>query len=522
MLQVKGLSVSYGERQIFRNLSFVINDGEKIGLVGNNGTGKTTIFKVLAGELQPDSGQIISPKSNKICYVPQHLTMDSFNIKEDVLTFMLEGRGLFRINKRLSEIENQFENSNKAGLNDLLDEFEHLQEMYLENEGYKAEGDILSLLIGVGLSSVSLDQPLSYLSGGQRTKLALARMLFEQSDLLLLDEPTNHIDQGSIDWLSNYLAESSKTILVISHLSSFLNKFTKRILLLEEQPIGHIKSYTGNYSQYLTQRKLEDKSYEKSCIKARSKIKKYENFINNAAQSQVGLKHSREKAVEKLDENITSRIKSKKIKIDFKVKTILKKPALSATGLAKSFANKRIFRDISIELGPNEKIAITGENGAGKTTLLRILSGHLIPDNGEVIRNQKLEIGWYQQDLDNLNESYSILEEIEESGFEKKWLRAALDHFLFPADRLSQRVGTLSRGERARLCLCVLMLDGPNLLLLDEPTNHLDQLSRESLINALIKYKGAMIIVSHDIDFLKRIGISWALEMPHGGLLGID
>jgi len=520
MLQVRRLAITFGDRQIVRDLSFTIADGEKVGLVGDNGAGKTSIMRVIHGDLQPDSGDVLLTRRRKdsVCYIPQHLSLRGSQREKDVLSFMLDGRRLHEIASRLAEIDALVKGPiGQARLEELMDERVRLEEQYIEKEGYHAEDDILKILVGVGLSSVDLDQKVATLSGGQKSRLALARLLFQQSQILLLDEPTNHIDEEAVGWLGDYLSTVHQSVLVISHLPAFLDRVVSRIMLLDSQT-GELKSYPGNYSRFVSIRDRQALAQQRATAKLRSELERQRNVIRTATmQRKHKLKHAREKVVARLEKQVPVQPKARHVKIAFPAKTPLHAPALMAQDVCKSFGDKRVLNRVSVEVGAITRMGIVGENGAGKTTLLRILAGDLQPDTGSIHRSRKLEMGWYRQELEDLEDDHSIMQEVESLGFgTPQELRSALAHFLFGSKRLNQKVGTLSRGERARLALCKLILARPNFLLLDEPTNHLDQPSRARLTAALAQYQGALVVVSHDTEFLAGVGVEWALQLPSG------
>jgi len=521
MINVSNLSIYFESRTILEGVSFSINPENKIGLIGINGSGKTTILRVLTGELQADCGRVsISKMVHKIGYVPQHLTLSSEQLGLTVMSFMLEGRNLIAIKKRMEDLEGLIDQET-AGM-DLLDEYLKLQDEFNQKEGYRSKDDIISILGGLDIGNVQLDEKIINISGGQKTRLALARMLYEDSDLLLLDEPTNHIDEDSVKWLANYLAKIRKPMIIISHVPEFLDSIVNRILLVED---NHLKAYPGNFSKFIKIRQKEGVASSRTTEKLLAEIERHKRFIKKAPQNKSKMKHSREKLVAKLEKRVATPIKQPK-KMSFRIspRTILKSSALSIQAISKSFNRRKILNEISFELGPTEKIGILGENGAGKTTLLKIISGEIKIDKGKIILNPKVEMGWYRQEQEGLKDELSILEEVKQANgtIPVQIIRTALAHFLFPSERISQNIGTLSRGERARLALCKIMLSGSNLLLLDEPTNHLDQVSRDSLIQALLSYEGALIIVSHDQDFLQRIGVPWSLKLPQGELIRMN
>ncbi|MBN1459068.1 MAG: ABC-F family ATP-binding cassette domain-containing protein [Armatimonadetes bacterium] len=525
ILQVRNLAITFGERQIVRNLSFRMADGEKVGLVGDNGVGKTSIMRVIHGDLQPDRGDVVLKKRRKdgVCYIPQHLSLRGARRGTDVLSFMLDGRGLREISSRLAEIDALVKGPvGQARLGELMDERVRLEEQYLEKEGYRAEADILDILLGVGLDRVELDQQVATLSGGQKSRLALARLLFQRLDLLLLDEPTNHIDEEAVDWLGGYLSSVPQSVLVISHVPTFLDRVVTRILLLDST--GELKSYPGNYSKFVHLRSRQALAQRRVTAKLQTELARQRGIIRTAErQSNYKLKHARERVIARLEKQLPRESKTRHVKISFSAKTPLHAPALTARSISKSFGEKRVLDRVSVEIGAAERLGIVGDNGAGKTTLLRILAGELEPDTGTLRRSRKLELGWYRQELEDLEDDNFIWQEVQSLGFgTQPQLRSALAHFLFGSKRLHQRVGTLSRGERARLALCKLILARPNLLLLDEPTNHLDQPSRARLAAALAQYQGALIVVAHDAEFLAAADIEWGLHLPRGRSVRIE
>lgn len=522
MLTLQDISLSFSERQIFDKLSLSLNDGEKVALVGPNGAGKTSLLRIILGEILPDSGTIILPSgASKVGYIPQHLKLKPEEENLDVLSFMLEGRQLHSINSRLTTLEEKIaHNPLGKNINGLLSEQHQLFEAYHDAEGYKAEDDILNLIVGIGLD-IDFGQKIRTLSGGQKTKLALARLLYERSDILLLDEPTNHIETDAIIWLANYLRNSPKTVFVVSHSPEFLNCFIGKVVYLSGQ--GTAKVYHGNYNHFLKVKSKDDLRDKRSQQKLRGELDRQQAIVGHTIQRQSGLKHAREKIVGKLEEEVKATKKQRKtLRLNFPVRNRLHSHALIVDQISKSFGQKRLFNRLSFLVDAKDRFGVIGVNGTGKTTFLRILAHDLNPDQGAVHQNQHLEIGWYRQEQEDLRDDHTILEEVENSTLSPEYLRSTLAHFLFPANMIGQLVGNLSRGERTRLALCKIMLSKPNLLLLDEPTNHLDIEAKESLKLALSRYEGAVVLVSHDQDFLSSIGITWALKFPEGRLISIQ
>lgn len=517
MLSVRNVRLTLGSSIILNNISFTLQDGEKVGLVGDNGAGKTTLLRVIVGEIEPNHGTVVfSGNSRKrICYIPQHIPISKDGEAQSVLVYMMAGRDLLRISARITELE--LEMANGKCEDQVLSEYLALVDQFQALEGYQAEDNILNILIGVGLNEIDLDQPVRTLSGGQKSRLALGRMLFEQSDVLILDEPTNHIDAEAYLWLSRYLANCQQSVILVSHYPAILDAVASRILYLDRSD-RQLRSYVGNYSHFLQQRDAGKIRVEREYHMLSERAERMESFIRNATQSKMGLKHAREKALDKLRATIPAIVREKRVRIMFPVHSPIRSTGIEASAICKSFGDRTVLSGASITLGAGERVLLQGKNGAGKTTFMRILAGELNPSTGNVFRSARLKLGWYRQEQEDLQDQLSVIEEARLSAPEAatQFLRSALAHFLFFSDKIDQLVGTLSRGERARLALCKIMLAGPNCLLLDEPTNHLDQSSRAVLAEALADYSGAMIVISHDNDFADSLNISRVLVLQGG------
>ena len=526
MLRVNGVFVALGGKTILQEATFSARDGEKIGLIGDNGAGKTTLLRLIVGEIAPDAGSIEgTPKGRKVGFVPQHISLGRTASDLTVLAFMRAARQLDEIQANLTRLQNVLEGKGDDPIREAhLTEFIKLDDEYRRRRGPQAEEDIRRLLAGVGLDDGHLGQRVSTLSGGQKSRLMLARSLYDESDLLLLDEPTNHIGESQVGWLSKYLVGCRQTVIVVSHLPHFLDTFIQRILLLDRLT-GRLKSFPGNYSRFLQVQATEGKRTAKEGKKLAAEIARRKRFIESATLSRARQKHAREKQLAKLEQSRpAARPAPKRLRFAFPAVAQLHSTAFKLEGVAMSFGERNVFSGLSLEVGPADRLGIVGVNGAGKTTLLSILAGQTAPDEGHVKRNRKLILGWYRQEQEGLRDDATVFEEAAAvtPGLKERELRSALARFLFPADRLSQKVGTLSRGERARLALCKLMLSGPNCLLLDEPTNHLDQASQQSLQSTLADYPGALVVSSHDVDFLRALGIDWVLQLPDGRARRLD
>lgn len=525
MVLVNNVCLSIGDHVILDDVTFQINNREKIALVGNNGAGKTTLLKIISGQLLPDSGRVTFSRGleKHICYIPQHMDVQQIIAtgQDGVISYLLEGRGLLTLKTKIESIERQMADPKSVIDVDLTTEYVNLLGQYQDLEGYRAEDILLEMLIGVGLVTIDLDQPISTLSGGQKSRLSLVRMLFSQSDLLLLDEPTNHVDEDAYAWLGQYLSQCKQALILVSHNQEILDQVVTRVLHIDKVT-HHLSSYPGNYSDFLRIKFLNAEREKREQKQTASQVAKLEKFIEGARQSQSGMKHSREKELAKL-KAAQPIINSKQCKLNFNFMPLdpIRRAVIKTDSLSVAFGDRQILHRISFYLGPQDRVWIQGENGAGKTTFLRLLTGEILPSDGTVFRSQKIQIGWYRQEIDGLRDDDTVFEEIREAGSKRpeKELRAILASFLFTAQMVNQSVDTLSRGERARLALCKIMLTRPNCLLLDEPTNHLDGQSKAALAHALMLYDGPLIIVSHDTEFVENIGTSSHLVLHDGQLI---
>lgn len=526
MISARGVSYSIGARIVLSNLVISISDGEKVGLVGDNGAGKTTLLRMLAGELSPDNGELkVGSFGQKVCYIPQFLDpyqLDQFGTS-DVLTYLLSCRGLLQVLDRKELLEKQMESGGETlDYVQIANEYQEVLEEYQSLEGYTAEGQILDILIGVGLQTIDPSTPICRLSGGQKSRVSLANLLFQRSDILLLDEPTNHLDEEAIDWLIQFLVQAKQTVLLVSHIGSLLDKVVNRVIYIDRN-MGITKSYPGSYSHFLKTLTQEQELRDREKKILEIEIDKQVKFIQGASQTKATMKHERERLVDRLKEDLAQvkiASKTKTSKMAFKQRKPLHQHPISVEGLIKSFGQRRLFANLTFAINPGDRLAVTGENGVGKTTLMRILAGDTKADEGTIVKAKNLRLGWYSQEQEHLGNENSVLEELKQvsGSLPERTVRSALAHFLFFADQVDQKVGTLSRGERSRLVLCKLMMSGPNLLLLDEPTNHLDRKATTNLITALKDYPGAVIVISHDMEFLHSILVNWAIKMPSGRL----
>ena len=515
LLSLSNISKSYGINKVFENVSFTIEDNHRIGFVGINGSGKTTLFKIICDQLSYDDGEIFKSKNLRIGYVEQFTCSDSErNVFEELLTIQQE---LINIEKEIEELQakielltsNEISNNKDSILENLITRKHNLENLYNEKGGYTYKSIARSTLIGLGFEEKELDLKVSELSGGQKTKLTLAKLLFSNSNLLLLDEPTNNLDISSIEWLENFLLNFKGSYIVISHDRYFLDKVTKETFELESH---RLSVYKGSYSTYIKLKEEKNKTLSKRYENTQKEINRLEKVIEQ--QKTWSQEHnyktikSKQKMIDRLETTLEKPDEEME-QMNFHFKTISggNREVLITRGLEKSFENKELFKDVNINVYKGENVFIVGPNGCGKTTILKIVQGKLKQDSGEYLLGSNMKIAYYSQASEELEGNKTILEYVWDAHqkLTQTEVRKALAIFLFKGEDVNKQISTLSGGEKARVALLMIMLSESNFLVLDEPTNHLDILSREALENALQKYEGTMLIVSHDRYFINKL-----------------
>ena len=521
VLSASNLTKGYGTDVIIKGVDFHINNGDRIGLVGRNGAGKTTLLNMITGELAPDCGQIFIASGIKIGYLKQRDTFESEN------TVMDEIQKVFEQVKQLEEDINRASDEAAAHPFDesLLHKLDRLQQEYERRGGYTYKSEATGILTSMAFGPETYGKKIKTLSGGEKTRLALAALLLEKPDLLVLDEPTNHLDIGMIKWLEQYLASYKGSIVIVSHDRYFLNKSVNRIFEIEHHSL---KAYDGNYDAFAQKkrqiREAEARAYENQ----QREIKRQEDIIRHMKER--GTEHlakrarSREKRLDMINRIEKPKSAEGKMKIEFRQDFESGNDVILTENLKKSFddgGNRRIvFDHVNMDIKKGEKICIVGRNGTGKTTLLKLIMQEISPDSGSVKIGHNVTFGYYDQGQLLLNPANTVLEEMKETYrlYTDTKMRSLLGRFLFKGDEVFLKVGDLSGGEKARLSLLKLMLGGANTLLLDEPTNHMDIESKEVFEEALSEFPGTALIVSHDRYFLQKIP-DRILEITKDGII---
>ncbi len=503
ILALTNINKSYIDEQTLKDANMTVEEHDKIGLIGINGSGKSTLFKIITEELSYDAGDIFRKKDLKIGYLEQQLNLNARgSIYENCLEKFSD---LIQLEKDL-KIQAEKLSENPENLEEELKKYSNMQEEFQEREGYSYNSKIRGTLIGLGFSEDEFDKDVGTLSGGQKARVALAMLLLEEADLLLLDEPTNHLDIDAITWLEKYLKEIRKSVIVISHDRYFLNNIVNKIVLLEN---GITKTYSGNYDNYSKKRKLDFELLKKQYEDQQKEIKRQEEIINrymNLGRARfVRQGKSRKKMLDRM-QKIEPPKNNKKTNLRFETKKTSGKDVLTVKNLKKSFGDHLVFENINANVYKNDKIGLIGPNGVGKSTFFKIIEGSILPDEGEVKIGSNVDIAFFYQELDNLDTNNTVIDEIwdEFPKLEHFEIRKYLAEFLFVGDDIFRTIDELSGGERGRLSLLKIMLKGANFLVLDEPTNHLDIDSKEILEDALEKYDGTVLSISHDRYFLNK------------------
>ncbi|MDR2133448.1 MAG: ABC-F family ATP-binding cassette domain-containing protein [Clostridiales Family XIII bacterium] len=525
VLSVKNLTKTYGANTVLHEVNFHVNRGDRVGIVGANGAGKTTLLNILTGLSSPDAGELFIAPSLTVGYLRQD---GNFNSERTVYEEMLEALGdLVEMERELEALAGEIARRSESGesTRGLLSRHDRLAEDFKSRGGYGYRSEISGVLSSMAFPESKRSQKVSLLSGGERTRLAMAALLLRKPDLLFLDEPTNHLDIETLGWLERYLGNYGGTIVLVSHDRYFLDKTVNRIFELEGQGFA---AYDGNYTAFAEKKRLRRQAELSAWEKTRHEIERQEEIVRrlrgHGTEKLAKRARSREKRLARIDAPERPASEPSRMRMRFRQRYRSGRDVLSAEGLSKGFphegARRELFAGVDLDMKRGEHICMVGANGIGKSTLLKLLNGELAPDGGLLQTGHNVMIGYYDQEQELLDDDRSVLDEMTSSYglYSETELRGMLGSFLFTGDTVFRKVGVLSGGERARLSLLKLMLSGANLLLLDEPTNHLDISSKEVFEEALREFPGTALIVSHDRYFLNRIP-SRIVELTRDGLV---
>lgn len=518
ILSCQNISKSFGENSILKNISFHIEDYDKAAVVGVNGAGKTTLLKIIVGEMSPDDGVVALSRDRTLGYLAQHQSVDSSNsIYDELMTVKKE---LIALEERIRSMELRMKSLTGAELTKLMDSYSNLTHQFEQNGGYSWRSELTGVLKGLGFSEEEFGKSVSTLSGGQKTRVALGKLLLLKPDLILLDEPTNHLDMSSITWLETYLLNYKGAVIIVSHDRYFLDRIAGKIIEIDQTKAT---VFTGNYSDYAQKKELLRAAAYKAWINQQQEIKHQEEVITKLKsfnrEKSIRRAESREKMLEKIEVLEKPMETRADMHIRLTPKCLSGNDVLHVEQLAKSFGSLLLFDNLSFDIKRGEHVAIIGDNGTGKTTILKIINELLPPDAGIIRLGTNVHIGYYDQEHNVLHMDKTLFEEISDDYpyLNNTEIRNTLAAFLFTGDDVFKRIGDLSGGERGRVSLAKLMLSESNFLILDEPTNHLDILSKEILEDALNHYTGTVLYVSHDRYFINRTA-SRILELS-GNLL---
>ena len=522
MLQVQALSVEVGGRLVVDQATFTVMPKDKVGLVGRNGAGKTSLFKVLGGDAEPTLGKVI--RKGGFGYLPQDPRIAGVFDGRTAISHILSGRQVDEDLARLEKLRIAME-EDSSDRN--VSRYSRAEEEFALKGGYAAESEARSIAAGLGLQAARLALPVGVLSGGERRRVELSRILFAGSDVLLLDEPTNHLDIDAKTWLLQFLRQYRGALLVISHDLDLLDEAITRVLHLDrpaEDATGNVVEYRGTYSQYRKARAEDEIRLAKKAALQAKEIQRLQTVVDRfgAKATKAAMAHSIEKRIDRLEgERVVAPTSQRSIRVRFPDPPPCGQTVLTAEHLCKGYGGPLVFEDVSFDLGRGERLLVLGLNGAGKTSLLRILAGETSADLGDFHFGHQVHAGYYAQEHDNLDTTASLLDNIRHEvppgvQLTETELRGLLGMFGLTGEKVFQRSGTLSGGEKTKLALAMLMVGRNNLLLLDEPTNNLDPASREAIADALSQWTGAMVLVSHDEEFVRRLAPTKVLVMPDG------
>lgn len=503
ILSCNNITKTFGTDTILSDCSFHIEEREKAAIVGPNGAGKSTLLKIIMGRLPADDGTVTISKDKTLGYLAQHQNLSSDGTIYDELLSVK--KDIIALEEKIRETEQQMKNATGEQLDTLLDLYTKMNHQFELENGYAYQSEIVGVLKGLGFTEDDFSLPVSTLSGGQKTRVALGKLLLSKPDIILLDEPTNHLDMESIRWLENYLLGYNGSVIIVAHDRYFLDRIVTKIIEIENT---HVTVFSGNYTAYADKKKILRNMQLKEYLNQQREIKHQQEVITKLKQfnreKSIKRAESREKMLDKLEVVDKPAEINDKMNIELNPSVISGNDVLSVSHLSKAFDDNTLFTDISFDIKRGERVALIGNNGTGKTTILKIINDILPADSGEIKLGSKVTIGYYDQEHHVLDPDKTLFDELQDAypDLNNTQIRNTLAAFLFTNDDVFKYIRDLSGGERGRVSLAKLMLSNANFLILDEPTNHLDMVSKEILENALNSYTGTVLYVSHDRYFI--------------------
>ena len=505
ILACNNISKSFGVDEVIKNASFHIEEREKAAIVGINGAGKTTLLRIIMGEYSADSGEVVIAKDRTIGYLAQHQNLSGDNTIYDELLSVKQD--IIDLERKIRKLELDMHGREGAELEAVMEAYSKSTHQFELQNGYAYKSEVVGVLKGLGFDESDFEKRMSTLSGGQKTRVALGRLLLSKPDIIMLDEPTNHLDMNSIAWLENYLVNYDGSVIIVAHDRYFLDKVVTKVIEVER---GVVSVFSGNYSDYAAKKKQLMDAKLKEYYNQQRDIKHQEEVIAKLKsfnrEKSIKRAESREKLLDKIE--VIDKPITVQETMHFKLEPAKESgnDVLSVEGLSKSFGSQKLFEDVSFEIKKGEKVALIGNNGTGKTTILKIINHIIEADSGKVRLGANVEIGYYDQEHNVLHMDKTAFEEIGDAypDMSNTQIRNMLACFLFTGDDVFKKIGDLSGGERGRVSLAKLMLSNANFLILDEPTNHLDIMSKEILESALNRYTGTVLYVSHDRYFINK------------------
>lgn len=505
ILACQKITKAFGGDTILNDISFLINEGEKAALIGINGAGKTTLLKVITGEYEADGGEVVLQRGATMGYLSQVIDVTS---RRTIYEEMLDAKkDIITMEQDIRELEKAISHLSGEELEKAMEKYSQLTDRFEKSNGYAWKSEIVGVLKGLGFTEAEFDTPIHTLSGGQKTRVALSRILLTRPDIILLDEPTNHLDMDAIRWLETFLGNYRGAVLIVSHDRYFLDRVVSKVIEIEN---GNSQTFLGNYSRYAEKKKAQRDAHMKQYLNQQQEIQHQEEVIAKLRsfnrEKSIRRAESREKMLDKMELVDKPVVLNSRMRISLEPEIISGNDVLTIEHLSKSFDNKPLFKNLNLSIRRGEVVGLLGANGTGKTTLLKIINRHLRPDGGKIHYGAKVSIGYYDQEQHVLNDEKTIFDEISDAypKLTNTRIRNVLAAFLFTGDRVFQKIGTLSGGEKGRVSLAKLMLSNANFLILDEPTNHLDIQSREILEDAINDYEGTVFYVSHDRYFINQ------------------